>query len=62
MTPGRRQWRCSGLFIVNFENIPHIFSVSIFEFEWKFVCLESNVLIISTSINCASAFFRFKHH
>ena len=24
MTPEQRQWRCSGVFIVNFENISHI--------------------------------------
>ena len=32
-TPGRRHWRCSCVFIVNFEHISHIFPVSIFNFE-----------------------------
>ena len=26
-TPERRKWRCSGVFIVNFEHIPHLFLV-----------------------------------
>ena len=29
-TPGRRHWRCSGVFIVNFEHISHIFPVFLF--------------------------------
>ena len=33
-TPEQRQWRHSGVFIVNFENISHFFSgVSIVNFE-----------------------------
>ena len=33
-TPERRQWRCSGVFIVNFEHISHlVLVVSIVNFE-----------------------------
>ena len=43
---------CSGTFIVHFENIQHniqyinlLFAVSIYNFEYGFTCLKTNVLI-----------------
>ena len=31
--PERRQWRFSGIVVVNFEHISHLFSVSIVDLE-----------------------------
>ena len=33
LTPKRRHWRCSGVFIVNFDHISRLFIVSIVDFE-----------------------------
>ena len=32
-TTERRHWRRSGVFIVNFEHVSHLFTASIFDFE-----------------------------
>ena len=42
-TPEQRQWSRSGVFIVNFEKISHLFRVSIIDFIQVSVC--SDILI-----------------
>ena len=39
-TPERRQWRRTGVFIVNFEYIPIFSDVSIVDFEQEIFCWD----------------------
>ena len=34
-TPKRRQWRCSGVSIVNYEHISHLFLKSLYPLTWR---------------------------
>ena len=67
MTPGRRQWRCSGLFIVNFENIPHIFSLFPFLnlngnlFAWNLMFSFDSNLMPSFDLRITKKLYRLYH-
>ena len=47
-TPEQRQWRCSGVFIVNFEHVSHLFLVFIANFEQ----LNARWVITSRKVLC----------